>query len=75
MLQQEWRGDDGDDGAGDDDDDLNEAQLDDCDDGDDFPPLGGNFPGRFLPIEELFLSLSFLPRRCGEIFLLWLLQS
>ena len=55
-------GDGGDDGAGggdDDDDDHNEVQLDDGDDGDGFPPPGRNFPGRFLPAEELFLSLVF----------------
>ena len=59
-----WSGDDGDDGAGgadDDNDDHDEVQLDDGDDGDDSPPppLGRNFPRRFLPTGELFLSPVF----------------
>ena len=37
------------------DDDLDEARDDD--DGDDLPSLGGNFPGRFLPVGERFLSV------------------
>jgi hypothetical protein len=58
-------------GAGDDDDDDNpdEAQLDDGDDGDNFPPPGRNFPGRFLPAGELSLSVCFPPRRGGGVFL------
>jgi hypothetical protein len=48
--------DDGDEGVVfDDDDDPDEAQLDDGDDGDDFPPLGRNFPDRFLHAGELSL--------------------
>jgi hypothetical protein len=54
------RGDDGD-------NDPDEAQLDD--DGDDFPPPGRNFPGRFLPAGELSRSVCFPPRRGGEVFL------
>ena len=51
-----------DDGAGgydgvDDDDDPDEVYLDDGVDGDDLPSPGRNFPGRFLPAGELFLSL------------------
>jgi hypothetical protein len=59
----------GDDGAGDDDYDPDEAQLNDSDDGDDFPPLGGNFPSRLLPTGELFISLCFPPRRGGRIII------
>ena len=66
-------GDDGGDGAGggdDDDDDHDEVQLDDGDDGDDFPPPGRNFPSRFLPARELFLSLWFsAPQRWRNISL------
>ena len=64
-------GDDGD-GSGDDDDDdddPDEVQLDDDEDGGDLPSPGGNFPGRFLPAGELFLSLLFSPRGGGRIFL------
>ena len=62
-----WSG--GDDGDGDgDDDDPDEVQRDDDDDGDDFPPPGGNFPGRFIPARELFLSLLFPSRGGGGIF-------
>ena len=64
-------GDDGDgdgDDDDDDDDDPDEAQHDDDEDGDDLPPSGGNFPGRFLPAGELFLSLLFPPRGGGGIF-------
>ena len=50
-------GDNGDGDGDDDDDDPDEVQRDDDEDGDDLPPLGGNFPGRFLPAGELF-SLS-----------------
>jgi hypothetical protein len=32
------------------------------------PPPGRNFPGRFLPAGELFLSLWFPPRGGGGIF-------
>jgi hypothetical protein len=65
-------GDDGDEGAshdGDDDDDPNEAQLNGGDDGNDFPPLGRNFPGRFLPAGEFSLSVCFPPRRGGGVYL------
>ena len=73
MLQQDGDGVDGDDGDGvvdDGDDDPDEVQHDDDEDGDDLPPPGGNFPGRFLPAGELFLSLLFPPRGGGGIFLL-----
>ena len=63
-------GDGGDDGSGGgdgDDDDTDEVQLDD---GNDFPPPGRNFPGRFLPAGELFLSLWFsAPQRRRNISL------
>ena len=39
------------------------AQIDDADDGDDFPPPGGNFPGGNAACWRAFLSLSSLP--CG----------
>ena len=55
----EWIGGDDGDGGGDDDDDPNEVQLDDGEDGDDFPPPGRNFPGRFLPAGELFSLCGF----------------
>ena len=61
-------GDDGDGGGDDDDDDPDEVQRDDDDDGDDFPPPGRNFPGRFLPAGELFLSLLFPSSGGGGIF-------
>ena len=63
-------GDDGDgDGDDDDDDDPDEVQREGDDDGDDFPPPGGDFPGRFLPAGELSLSLLFSsPRRWRNIF-------
>ena len=65
----EWSGGDDGDGGGDDDDDPDGVQLDDDKDGDDLPPPpGGNFPGRFLPAGELFLSLLFPPRGGGGIF-------
>jgi hypothetical protein len=65
-------GDGEDEGAGDDgdeDDDPDEAQLDGDDDGDDLPSPGRNFPGRFLPAEELSLSVCFPPRRGGGVYL------
>ena len=46
-------------GGDDVDDDPDEAR----DDGDDLPSPGRNFPGRFLPAEELFLSVWFPPPR------------
>jgi hypothetical protein len=58
-------GDGEDEGAGDEDDDPDEAQLDGDDDGDDIPSLGRNFPDRFLPAGELFLSQCFSPRGGG----------
>ena len=64
----EWSGGDDVVGGGDDDDDPNEVQLDDGDDGDDFPPPGRNFPGRFLPVGELFSLWCFTPRGGGGIF-------
>ena len=68
----EWSCEDDGDGDGDDnDDDLYEAYLDDGDDGDDFPPPGRNFFGRFLPIGELFSLCCFPSRRGGGIFLGW----
>jgi hypothetical protein len=33
------------------------------------PPPRRNFPGRFLPARELSLSVCFLPRRGGGVFL------
>jgi hypothetical protein len=33
------------------------------------PPLGRNFPGRFLPIGELSLSVCFPLHRGGGVFL------
>ena len=63
----EWSGGDG--GVDDDDDDPNEVQLDDGDDGDDFPSPGRNFPGRFLPVKELFSLVSFRPVEAAEYFL------
>ena len=59
----EWSGGDGD---GDDDDDPNEVQLDD---GDDLPSLGRNFPGRLLPVGELFSLASFRPVEAVELFM------
>ena len=56
-------------GDGDDDDDPDEVQLDDGDDGDDFPPPGRNFPVRFLPAGELFSLCGFPPRSGDGIFL------
>ena len=63
-----WSGGDDGDSDGDDDDDPNEVRHDDDEDGDDLPPPGRNFPGRFLPAGELFLSLWFPPRGGGGIF-------
>ena len=60
LLQQYEDGDegaDGDDGDDDGDDDPDEVQLDGGVDGDDLPSPERNFPGRFLPAGELFLSL------------------
>ena len=48
--------------SGGDDDDPNEVQLDDGDDGDDFP-------GRFLLAGELFSLTSFRPVEVAEYFL------
>ena len=67
-----WNEDDDGDSAGGgdgDDDDPDEVQLDGGDDGDDLPPPGGNFPGRFLPVGELFSLCGFPLRSGGEIFL------
>jgi hypothetical protein len=33
------------------------------------PPLGRNFPNRFLPTGELSLSVCFPPRRGGRVYL------
>ena len=58
----EWScGDDGAVGEDDVDDDPYEARDDDDDDDDggDLPTPGRNFPGRFLPVGELFFSLLF----------------
>ena len=64
-------GDDGDGGGDDDDDDPDEVRRDDDDDGDDFPPPGGNFPGRFLPAEEIFSLWCFsISWRRRSIFLI-----
>jgi hypothetical protein len=66
------RGDGGDEGAGDEDDgddDPDEVPCDDDDDGDDFPSTGRNFPGRFLPVRELFSLSCFPPRRGGDVYL------
>jgi hypothetical protein len=63
------RGDGDDEGAGDDgdeDDDPNEVQLDGDGDGDDLPSPGRNFPGRFLPAEELFSLGVFCPTEAEE---------
>jgi hypothetical protein len=67
MLQR-----DGDEGVGhdgDEYDDPGEAQLYGGDDGDDFPPPGRNFPGRFLPARKFSLSVCFPPRRGGGVYL------
>ena len=72
------RGDGSDDGAGggdNGDDDPDEVQLDGGGDGDDFPPPGRNFPGRFLPAGEFFFLSGSPPRSGGGIFLCSLLQS
>jgi len=61
-------GDGGDGGGDDDDDDPDEVQHDDDEDGDNLPPPGRNFPSRFLPAGELFLSLLFPPLGGGGIF-------
>ena len=67
MLQQDEDGVGGDDGDGvvdDGDDDPNEVQRDD----DDFPSLGGNFPGR-ISLPESFFSLDgFRPVEASEYF-------
>jgi hypothetical protein len=68
-----WHGDGDDEGAGDDgdeDDDPDEAQLDGDDDGDNLPSPRRNYPDRFLPTGELFLSVCFLPRRGGRVYLI-----
>ena len=49
----------------DEDDDPDEVQHDD---GDDFPPPGRNFPGRFLPAGELFSLCGFRPVEAAEYF-------
>ena len=41
------------------------VQLDDGDDGDDFPSLGGNFPGGNATLQRAFLSLFSPPRGGG----------
>ncbi len=64
----EWSGGDDGVGGGYDDDDPNEVQRDDGGDGNDFPPQGRNFPGRFLPTRELFSLWCFPPRGGGGIF-------
>ena len=67
MLQRtEWM--DGDDGVGGGDGvvgDGDGVQLDDGDDGDDFPPTGGNFPGGNTACRRAFLSLYSPPRSGG----------
>jgi hypothetical protein len=58
----------GDEGTGDDDDDPDEAQLNDADDGDDFPPPGRNFPADFC-LPESFLSVCvFCPAEAVKSF-------
>ncbi|KAK1604032.1 hypothetical protein QYE76_027705 [Lolium multiflorum] len=57
-------GDGGDDGEDDDDGDGDDVQLDDGDDGVDFPS-GGNFPGGSQPAGELFSLWCSPPRRGG----------
>ena len=71
MLQQDEGGVGGDDGDGavdDGDDDPDEVQRDDDDDGDDFPSLGGNFPGRISPLESSFSLDGFRPVEAAEYF-------
>ena len=63
------------DGDDDDDDDPDEVQLNDGDDGDVFLPPGRNFPGRFLPAEELFSLCCFPSRRGGGKFPRWFCRS
>ena len=64
-----WHGGDGAGGDGaEDDDDPDEAQLDDGVDSDDLPSSGRNFPGRFLPVGELFLSVVSAPQRRRNLF-------
>ena len=58
-------GDDGVDGGDDVDDDPDDARRDGDDDDGDPPPLGGKFPGRFLPVGALLLSVWFPPRGGG----------
>ena len=60
-------GDDGADGGDGVDDDPDDAWRDGDDDGSDFP--GGKFPGRFLPVGALLLSVWFPPRGGGGIIL------
>ena len=62
--------DDGADDEGDGDNDPNEVQLDGGDDGDDFPLSGRNFPGRSLPVGELFSLWCFPPAASAKLF--WL---
>ena len=60
---------DGDDGVGGGDGGVGDGdgvQLDDGDNGDDFPPPGGNFPDGSATYHRAFLSLSSLPRGGGE---------
>ena len=59
---------DGDDGVGGGDGGVGDGdgvQLDDGDNGDDFPPLPGNFTGTNAACRRAFLSLSSPPRGCG----------
>ena len=56
-------GDDGADGDDDVDDDPDDARRDGDDDVDDSPPPGGKFPGSFLPVGALLISVWFSP--CG----------
>jgi hypothetical protein len=66
-----WRDDDSDDGAAAANDDYpDETQLDDDDDGDNFPLREDNFPGKFLPAGDLFLSLFSIPQRRRNISLM-----
>ena len=61
-------GDDGVGGGDDDDDDPDEVQLDDGDDGDDFPLREGISPGRFLPAGSFSLSGVFRLVEAAEYF-------
>ena len=50
------------------DDDPDEVQRDDDDDGDDFPSLGGNFPGRISLPESSFSLGGFRRVEAAEYF-------